>query len=61
MALDRKIVHILTYALVALALILTGLGGFIDMTGTPLHVSKEHAWNDGLFLLGLAILLNVVA
>lgn len=61
MALDKNVLQVLTILLVGSALVLTGLGGYIDMTGKPLYVSKEHAWSDGMFLLGLAILLNVLA
>jgi hypothetical protein len=61
MALDKNVVQVLTIFLVGSALILTAVGGFIDMTGRPLYISKEHAWSDGIFLLGLAILLNVLS
>lgn len=61
MALDKNVLQVLTIVLVGTALILTAVGGFIDMTGKPLYVSKEHAWSDGIFLIGLAILLNVLA
>ena len=61
MAADKTIVRVLTVLLVGFALILTAVGGYVDMTGQPLHISKEHAWSDGMFLLGLAILLNVLS
>jgi hypothetical protein len=46
---------------VILAILLTGLGGLMDMTGREKigFLSKQHAWNDGLFLLILAILLSI--
>ncbi len=50
-------------ALVLLALVMQGLGGWLNMTGqdsTVLHITSQHAWNDGLFVLGLAILLAIL-
>lgn len=62
MVLDKKVINVLTIVLVISAFLLAGLGGIIDMTGSKsLYISKEHAWSDSLFLLGLAILLNVIA
>lgn len=44
-----------------MALIGTGLGGYADMTNQPLVISKQHAWNDGLFLIGVAIFLLLLS
>jgi thiol:disulfide interchange protein len=44
-----------------MALVLTGLGGWSDMLGKPFVVTKQHAWNDGLFLLGVAIFLLLLS
>ncbi len=44
-----------------MALIGTGLGGYSDMTNQPLMISKQHAWNDGLFLIGVAIFLLLLS
>lgn len=60
MKLDSKVTSTLTILLVGMALLLAGLGGFMDFTGQSLRISKEHAWSDSVFLLGLAILLNVL-
>lgn len=48
--------------LVIIAFLLTGLGGWLDMTDGKLSVSltSHHAWNDGLFLMLLAILIAVL-
>lgn len=43
------------------ALVLTGLGGWSDMLGRPVIVSKEHAWNDGIFLLLGAMFILILA
>lgn len=43
------------------ALVLTGLGGWSDMLGKPFIVTKQHAWNDGLFLIGVAIFLLLLS
>lgn len=40
---------------VVVALAVTGMGGWIDMTGRPIFVTKQHAWNDGIFMVLLAI------
>jgi hypothetical protein len=42
--------------LVVLAFLATGLGGLQDMLGIQLVVTKQHGWNDGIFLMLTAIL-----
>jgi hypothetical protein len=42
--------------LVVAAFLATGLGGLQDMLGVRLVVTKEHGWNDGIFLMLTAIL-----
>lgn len=42
--------------LVVMAFLATGLGGLQDMLGIRLVVTKEHGWNDGVFLMLTAIL-----
>lgn len=46
--------------LVGMAFIVTGLGGLQDMLGIQLILSKEHGWNDGIFLMLTAILVAIV-
>ena len=48
----------LLVGLVSMAFLVTGLGGLQDMLGVrlPLAFSKEHGWNDGIFLMLTAIL-----
>ena len=46
--------------LVVMAFLATGLGGLQDMLGIRLAVTKEHGWNDGIFLMLTAILVAVV-
>lgn len=43
-------------ALVVAAFFATGLGGLQDMLGVQLVVTKQHGWNDGIFLMLTAIL-----
>jgi hypothetical protein len=46
-----------------IALILTGIGGWSNMIGRALVFTEEHAWNDGLFMMMVAIfflLLSIV-
>lgn len=50
----------LLIALVVAAFFATGLGGLQDMLGIELPMSREHGWNDGLFLMLTAILVAVV-
>ena len=49
----------LAWLAIVLALLLNGLGGWLDMTGQSawMKLSREHAWNDGKFLVLLAIAL----
>jgi hypothetical protein len=42
--------------LVVMAFLATGLGGLQDMLGVQLIVTKQHGWNDGIFLMLTAIL-----
>jgi len=42
--------------LVVMAFLATGLGGLPDMLGIQLVVTKQHGWNDGIFLMLTAIL-----
>jgi len=42
--------------LVTAAFFATGLGGLQDMLGADWIVTKQHGWNDGVFLILVAIL-----
>lgn len=50
----------LLIALVGLAFFVTGLGGLQDILGVHLITSREHNWNDGIFLILTAILVAIV-
>ncbi len=41
--------------LMSVAIVLTGLGGTLDMYSNAFHITKKHMWNDGLFMGLLAI------
>ena len=43
-----------------MAFLATGLGGLQDMLGVQLVVTKQHGWNDGIFLMLAAILVALV-
>jgi hypothetical protein len=43
------------FAAFALALILTGVGGWANMMGRPIVLTERHAWNDGLMMMLVAI------
>ena len=44
-----------------LALILTGIGGWSNMLGQALVITEQHAWNDGLFMMMVAIFLLLLS
>ena len=50
----------LTWILLLAAFVSASLGGFSDMLGRPLLITKQHAWMDASFLVLVAILLNVM-
>jgi len=50
-------------AIVALvcSVIMTGAGGYIDMTGRNIYaLTREHAWNDGLYLVLVSVALSLL-
>jgi hypothetical protein len=51
----------LLIVLVVMSFLMTGVGGLRDMFGIGLFgASKEHTWNDGIFLMLTAILVALV-
>jgi hypothetical protein len=40
-----------------LAILFTGIGGWSNMIGKALVITEEHAWNDGIFMMMVAIFL----
>jgi hypothetical protein len=59
----RGLIISLISILVVIALLMQGIGGWLNMTGqesTVLRITSEHAWNDGMFLLVFAILITVL-
>lgn len=50
----------LLFLLVAMAFLATGFGGLRDMLGHQFQVTREHSWNDGIFLMLTAILVALV-
>ena len=51
----------LLIVLVTLSFLMTGFGGLRDMFGITLFgASKEHSWNDGIFLMLTAILVAIL-
>jgi hypothetical protein len=45
--------------LLVVAFLLTGLAGLMDMSYNQFQITREHAWNDGLFLGIVAIALLI--
>lgn len=50
---------VLLAGLVGMAFLVTGLGGLQDILGVRLPMSKEHGWNDGIFLMLVAIFVAI--
>lgn len=44
-----------------LALVLTGIGGWFNMLGRSFIITEQHAWNDGLFMMLVAIFLLLLS
>lgn len=57
----KKELTLLAILLFVLALVLTGLGGWSDMFGRDIVFSKQHAWNDGIFMILAGIFLLELA
>lgn len=57
----KKELTLLAILAFLLALVATGLGGWSDMLGMNFVVSKQHAWNDGIFMILVAIFLLTLA
>jgi hypothetical protein len=49
----------LLLVLVTLAFVMTGFGGLRDLSLEWIP-SREHAWNDGMFLMLVAILVAII-
>ncbi len=49
----------LTIILVVISIIAIMMGGLSDLTGKRYLISKEHYWNDGMYLLLLAIFVEL--
>jgi hypothetical protein len=45
--------------LLVIAFLLTGMAGMMDMTYNKFQLTRQHLWNDGLFLglVAIAVLL----
>ena len=56
----RQFLLYLAFFLVAMSSIATGIGGWSDMIGRPLVISRDHAWNDGIFAVLVAIFIVLV-
>jgi formate hydrogenlyase subunit 3/multisubunit Na+/H+ antiporter MnhD subunit len=44
-----------------IALVLTGIGGWSNMIGKAFVITEQHAWNDGLFMMMVAIFLLLLS
>ena len=51
----------LSQALLGLSLLLTAIGGFLDITGMSFYgLTRQHMWNDGLYVAVLAIAVHLI-
>ncbi len=57
----KKELTFLAIGAFVLALVLTGVGGWSDMLGRNFVLTKQHAWNDGIMMMLVAIFLLVLA
>lgn len=58
----HKTITTLAILLLILSLFLTGAGGLADILGiNRFGISKEHAWNDGIYLILVSIALLLLA
>jgi hypothetical protein len=50
------------YILIAIGILLTSLGGYLDITQQERwgYITKQHAWNDGLVVLVLCVLYYLI-
>lgn len=58
-----KTIDIIIWGLVAVAILMTGMGGLLNMYpngAVAFRLTSQHSWNDGLFLMLLAILLAIL-
>lgn len=44
-----------------ISLLLTAIGGLVDITGEVIYFTKRHAWNDGLYLAIAALFLLMLS
>jgi cytochrome b561 len=57
-----KAAHWIAILIAILAVIFTGMGGLLDSwKGSRFEITKQHAWNDGIFLMLLAIFIVIVS
>ena len=56
----RTVLLYFAFFLVVMSSLSTGLGGWADMTGRPFLITREHAWNDGIFAVLVAIFIVLV-
>ena len=53
-------VDAISVLLLVVAVVMTGMGGLLDILGLRLTMSREHYWNDATFLVLFVIALQLV-
>lgn len=56
----RQFLLYLAFFLVGMSAVSTGLGGWSDIMKKPFVITREHAWNDGIFAVLVAIFIVLV-
>ena len=49
-----KPLRLIAIILITVSAIMTGLGGTLDWLSSDFRITREHAWNDGLYLAVVA-------
>lgn len=53
-------VDAVSVVLLAASVVMTGMGGLMDILGIRLTMSREHYWNDATFLVLFVIAIQLV-
>ena len=49
-----KPLRLVAIILIIVSAIMTGLGGMMDWLSSDFRITRQHAWNDGLYLAVMA-------
>jgi hypothetical protein len=49
-----KPLRLIAIGLIIVSAIMTGLGGMMDLLSSDFQITRQHAWNDGMYLAVIA-------